>query len=188
MTEKIFTTSYNDQACELITSLVQVLAPTEVIEIGSQQGRSSVAIAKGLVIGANFATADLFEPNYSSPPYLSTHADQQKVLENLDAAGLVCNYQVLRTNGLALAEKIGAVDLLHVDICNHRDNLLPILRAWGPKVKKMILLEGGIYNNWQRKYGFEPYRDSLNEFNDWSHVTITINEHNAITIMTRHQQ
>lgn len=190
---KIFTTSYSDQACNLITALVKSVRPTTAIEIGCQQGRSTVAIAAGLESTARLVSADLFEEKYDAPPYLETHASQEKALENLRASNPICEFEIRKQSDAQLASEIrGNVDLLHVDICNWFGNLEPILNRWQEKVNKMILLEGGMRagNSWQRKYGFKPWREILDGgvfFAHWDSCTIPFNDHNALTVMTRKQ-
>lgn len=185
---KIFTTSYDDLACGLITALVQNVRPKTVIEIGCQQGRSTVALAAGMQAGSKLISVDLFEEKYDAPPYLETHASLEKALENLRASNPACEFEVRKQDGVLLADEIeGNVDVLHVDVCNHERNLYPILQSWHEKVSKLIILEGGIYNKWQQRYGFASYRAMLREkwLAAWDAVTIPFNDHNSITVMAK---
>ena len=78
------------------------------------------------------------------------------------------------------------INLLHIDICNHAGNLFPILFQVRQYVKNTILLEGGVFNNWQKKCEFEPYKEKLvADYPDFEWVTLPFNDHNAITIGSR---
>lgn len=187
--QTIFSSSYKTpEVDELITSIVRVASPKKVVEIGAQQGKSTVLIAKGLESDAVIHTYDLFEKEYRSPPYLDTHANQQTVLDNLKAAGVCCSYTVNKGSGEDALLTHNDIDLLHIDICNHYHNVRPLLLLAVDKVKSTILLEGGIANNWQKKHDFRPYGPMLEEDwvkHAWTYATIPFNEHNAVTIMTR---
>lgn len=188
---EIFTTSYDETACELIAALIRAVDPMLVVEIGCQQGKSTTAIARGLRREARLIAVDRFEEKYEAPPYLETHASLEKTRENLASSGVTCQYEVRKQDGLVLADEIeGNIDALHIDVCNHLGNLEPILNRWQEKVGKLILLEGGTRtgNKWQNKYGFKPWREILDSGvypAHWDSITIPFNDHNALTVMTR---
>jgi catechol 2,3-dioxygenase-like lactoylglutathione lyase family enzyme len=187
--QEIFSSSYKSPEVDsFITSFVATISPNKVVEIGAQQGKSTVLIAKGLDKTAEIYTYDLFEKSYDSPPYLDTHADKEIVISNLKTAKVKCGFSVNKARGEEALKQHDKIDLLHIDICNHYDNLKPLLELAVDKVSKAILLEGGIENSWQKKYGFKPYDSLLQEdwiASKWSYITIPFNEHNAITILTK---
>jgi len=185
---KTFTSSYSIAQQSLITSLVQTVNPSFVLEIGTQQGSSSIALGKGMSSDSKLITYDLFEESYEDYPYFSTHANKKLAEQNLKKANLLCDWEVRKGNYKHfLLQEQEVVDILHVDICNHLGNLSPILRFCESKVTSMIILEGGGHNDWQRKHKFVPYKSSLNQnyLCNWEHVTIYEGSHRAITIMSR---
>lgn len=184
----IFSTSYQPDVCDFITTFVRVVNPGSVIEIGAQQGRSAVAITKGMTEGSTFDTFDLFEDSYRGPPYLPTHASKVLVKRNLCYADVRCQWGVWQgDHKLALEKVTTPIDFLHLDICNHKENVEPILRDFHKLVMKAMVLEGGIYNRWQKEYNYKPWHLLLKEkwLEDWSHITLSFNNHNAITIMVK---
>lgn len=193
-TKKIFTTSYDCKAAEdLISSFVACINPVQALEIGTQQGKSAVLIAKAMKRDTYFTSCDLFQSHYDTPPYKETHADQRIAGANMMTAEPECKWQILMCNGMQMLQGDKVYDLLHIDICNHYDNLKDILPLAFRKVTKGIILEGGIYNRWQRKYKFRPYNDLLSmieipEYIHWRHITIPFNDHNAVTLLTRNSQ
>lgn len=175
----IFTTSYKSEGMEeLLTALVKTVGAKTAIEFGTQQGHSAILLAKG---GARVKTYDLFEEKYNAEPFKETHANLLKALKNTEKY----NIQVYQKD----VNKVKPVkcDVLHIDICNHRDNVYPLLENWQSKVKKMIILEGGVYNKWQKKYKFETYLPALDVeiMSKWHFLTIKGENGYAITILTR---
>lgn len=157
----IFTTSYKTNGMEdLLTALTKIANPKIAVELGVQQGASAIAIGKGLDKGDLYAY-DLFEPTYQEPPFGSTHADAEIALQNIATARLLDKVNICVGDAFNTHKDFGKVDLLHVDICNHYDNILKILKKWYRKVNKFILLEGGVYNHWQKKCHFKPYNTVL---------------------------
>lgn len=191
----IFTSSYSTPGMtEYFIAFVESIDPASVIEIGTQQGFSSALLLQGMQEGTVY-TYDLFETKYPEPPYLDTHSNMEVVEENVKeflTDNLTC--KVYKGDYLDAFDRhidicgvgYAPVDLLHIDICNHYDNLAPILEKLSPFVQKGIILEGGGYNNWQKKYSYLPYAPLLEEMSgEWNHETVSFNEHNAITTMTR---
>ena len=186
--ELAFSTSYtSSELGDFITSFVRLINPKKVVEIGCQQGMSSILIGRGLGSSSQIHTYDLFSEVYSNPPYKETHADQMIAWRNIQKANLDCRVDVYKGTGFDAFKKHSEIDLLHIDICNHYDNLKPLLEIGLSKVKKAIILEGGIFNQWQKKHGFTPYYKIFEEelFSNWTYITIPENDHNAITILTR---
>ena len=174
----MFTTSYKSPGMgELITALVKSVGAKKIIELGTQQGHSAVLLAKGIT--GVVKTYDTFETNYSNPPFKQTHADMLTALNNVKGY----NVQVFMKD--AFDVKPVKCDVLHIDICNHHHNVGRLLDSWASKVTKMIILEGGVYNKWQKKYGFLPYLCCLDVMRDWTYTVIRGEGDYAVTIMTR---
>lgn len=175
----MFTTSYKSEGMDhLLTALVRTVNPSKVIEFGTQQGHSAVLLAKGMKRGV-VKTYDIFESNYPNPPHKETHADMLKALHNVEGY----NIEVYAKDVFEV--KPVRCDVLHIDICNHQKNVYPLLHNWQDKVSKMIILEGGVLNKWQKKYGFKPFVLPLRYFKDWRSVIIKGENGYAITILTR---
>lgn len=189
-----FSSSYETAGmADLITMLVRQINPVDVLEIGTQQGGSAQIIAEAMTPGGILTTCDLFEPKYRDPPYGDTHCSEKKARENLAPYRDKVHIAVLTAGYPSLLRYLHdyTVDLLHVDICNHYDNLRPILHDIVGNnaiyVRKMIILEGGIHNRWQKECGFDSYAPLLQEpwMYAWEHATIAFNDHNAITVLWR---
>jgi len=180
-------TSYNEDQLGFITSLVKVIDPKTVFEIGAQQGHSAIALGMGMWSNSKLVTCDRFEEKYPDPPYAATHASMAETIKNLEAAGLQCDWQVTKCPYQEELERFpeGKIDLIHIDICNHFDNIQPILEHIFNKEYriKLILLEGGVHNHWQKKHGFDCYTEAIEPFWD-RFITIPFDENHAITIVT----
>jgi len=180
----MFSTSYNAEQRSFITSLVRVLNPSYALEFGTQQGSSAIAIGKGMQKGSKLVTYDLFSPQYDKPPYSDTHASQELAFNNIAAAGLECDTEIRKGDqGDWFSSNKRGIDLLHIDICNHYDNVARIIGTLEGWINGVILLEGGIHNNWQKEHGFAPFTLLLSS---WQYITIPFNDHNAITIVSTH--
>lgn len=191
----IFSSSYSlPEAQGLITAFVRAINPKKAVEIGTQQGMSSILIGGAMQYGSQLITYDLFEDKYQGPPHLPTHANKEIAEQNIKKAGVADRVTVkMGSHREAFDNEIDiygvgytCIDLLHVDICNHYDNLKPILELLENFTSKAIILEGGIYNLWQMKHGYKPWAPLLHEVLDrWQHITVPFNEHNAVTLLTR---
>lgn len=184
----MFTSSYkSEEISNFITSFVKLIQPDIVVEIGCQQGYSAIVIGKGLPSTSIIYTYDIFEDKYLNFPYSATHSNYDLAISNILTSSLTCQVEVHKLAGDAALKNHDSIDLLHIDICNHYDNIRPLLMEALPKVKHAVLLEGGGYNRWQKKYNYKPYFTIFEESvcKDWDHITIQENEHNAITILTR---
>tara|TARA_Y100000310_G_scaffold241139_1_gene245048 strand:- start:4997 stop:5551 length:555 start_codon:yes stop_codon:yes gene_type:complete len=177
----VFSSSYNSDQREFITGLTRVLNPSYVLEFGTQQGSSAIALGKGMSAGSTLVTYDLFEPQYDKPPYGDTHSNWELAFNNIAAADLLCDVKVKKGSaGDWFDQDKRGIDLLHIDICNHYDNVSQILTPLHGWINGVILLEGGIENRWQKEHGFSSYLPLLPP---WKYITIPFNDHNAITIV-----
>lgn len=173
----MFTTSYKSPGMgELITALVRTVGAKTAIELGTQQGHSAVLLAKG---GASVKTYDLFEEKYQKEPFKETHADFKEAIKNTVMYDI--SVHKMDVNEVKPVE----CDVLHIDLCNHAGNVMPLLKKWKDKVSKMIILEGGIHNEWQRKYGFMPYQNELYRLDKWGATTFKGKYPYAVTVLTR---
>jgi len=191
-----FTSSYHEQCQrDLITSLVACVNPVVALEIGTQQGNSAIAIAKGMSNGSRLYTCDLFEETYRAEPHGPTHANYAAAVQNLKEAALGVPVEVLVGNhntGMKAALAHGDIDLVHIDVCNHLTSVAVILGDLlaVSQPTKCVILEGGIHNKWQKSCGFDSYRTFLETPEvsaGWTWSTIPFNSHNAITVMTSRQ-
>lgn len=185
----IFTTSYKNEGFKkIITGIVQVTNPQIAVELGTQQGASAILIGKALKDGKLF-TYDSFDEKYDNPPYAETHADLRQTLRSIKAAKLDnTKVEVTPYDAFRVADLYKSVDLLHIDICNHYDNIKKLLRQWYLKVNKVILIEGGGYNQWQKEYKFKPFYPLFTELfilNRYGCSVITLDDNYSLSILTR---
>lgn len=184
----ITTSKYEENGfADIISGLVKVYNPKVVIELGTQQGASAVIIGKALKDGLVY-TYDLFGSNYKQSPYLETHADLAATQDNIAKNNLTDKIIVLPLDATEVAERWDKVDMLHIDLCNHYDNVRPLLHQWYKKVKQLIILEGGGFNKWQKANAFIPFSFALHDrciYDYYNYVTIIKNEDYALTILIR---
>ena len=187
--DEVFTTSYISEGLTcLLTCLTMSVNPDISVELGTQQGSSAIMIAKGLRPGQKLITIDLFEEKYRLPPHGNTHAKMEIAIKNIHDAGLDSFVEVREGDALESYKNFDNVDLLHIDLCNHADNVYNILVKWVDKVRKMILIEGGNYNYWQKKIGFESFNKVLlMSFvkDNFNYCTIVGKHDHSLTILTR---
>ena len=184
----ITTSKYEENGfADIITGLVKVYDPKIVVELGTQRGASAIIIGKALKDGILW-TYDLFQEAYPLPPYSRTYADREEAEYYIGAQGLLGKVRVRIGDAFQIHKEFDEVDILHIDLCNHYDNIATILPHWRYKVKKVIILEGGGYNKWQRELGFSPFTPLLKRHfvtdNYWVSI-ITKNEDYALTILIR---
>ena len=185
-----FTTSYKaDGMLDLLMFLSKITNPLEIVELGVQQGSSAIALAKGMTDPQGQVYAyDLFEEKYQEPPYGNTHASKEIAQKNIDHSGLSNIITLFQTDAMDVWMHHDNVDILHIDLCNHFDNVFKVMEHWFDRVSKMIILEGGDYNHWQKQYGFKSYKPVLNLSyvrNLWDYTTIRGEQDYAVTVMTR---
>lgn len=164
------------------------------MEIGTQKGGSAILIGRGMKPGSILDCYDLFEEKYPQPPYAPTYASMEDTKQRIEEANLPCRVNVHKGDyndalkELCFEVAYVTVDLLHIDICNHLENLTPILKRMHRFVEKAIILEGGITNRWQVKYDYKSYIPLLQEpeiQQRWNYITVPFNRHNAVTLLTR---
>jgi len=185
----ITTSKYEENGFDLILSgLIKVYNPRDIVELGTQQGASAIILAQALSDEGHVFTHDLFLSNYDKPPYSDTHADLYAALDNISAAGLSNKITVIECEASLVADEWDEVDILHIDLCNHYDNVRPLLHQWYKKVNQLILLEGGGFNKWQKANAFIPFSHALYDLcvQDYYHsIILKKNEDYALTILIR---
>lgn len=186
----ITTSKYEENGfADIISGLIKVYDPKVAVELGTQQGASAAIIGRALNQGKLY-TYDLFGERYLAPPYACTHASKEIAKQYIHDCGLDDKVEIHDGDAFAVASMggFGAVRVLHIDLCNHYDNVKILLEQWRYKVTKCIILEGGTYNKWQREKGFKPFYPLLYRhfITDLYHVAIIKkNEDYALTILTR---
>lgn len=186
----IFTTSYNDEnISNIITSFVKLLNPKKTIEIGTQQGYSASLITKGMDYESEFITFDIFQDKYNNPPFAETHSNKELAKKNIANSNPLCKWDVRTGNHLdAFAVSKEGIDLLHIDICNHYDNLKPILSLFKDLIYKGMILEGGIKNHWQEKYNYRCWDSIMSYpwfFKRFQYITIPFGNNNSVTLVRK---
>lgn len=149
--------------------LTRTTKPLLIVELGTKAGYSAFHMAKALKENGKgeIHCYDLWEIyQYTSTPIKETEdnlkefiKDRIVTLNQRDVLGVDKNYE--------------SVDILHVDVGNHGEILDKVISHWLPKVKFLIILEGGSKErdqvDWMKKYSKVPIRDWLlknkNQFN-----------------------
>jgi hypothetical protein len=184
----ITTTKYEENGfADIIRGLVKVYDPGLVVELGTQQGASAIILGRYMTHGQLW-TYDTYMSDYEKPPYAQTQSSFEAAKHYIHWAGLDDRINVCFGDAYVVHFKFEEVDMLHIDLCNHYDNISAILPHWRYRVNKCIILEGGGYNKWQREHGFKPFTDYLYRHyitDNYDVVIIKKNEDYAITILTR---
>ena len=185
----ILSTSYKgDGFKEIITGIVKLFNPKIVVELGTQQGSSAILIGQALSDEAKLYTYDLFNETYDKPPYSRTSADLKATQKNILINNLTDKVVVRQRDALRAHKDFSTIDILHVDLCNHLQNVQEVLIHWHDKVNKAIILEGGVFNKWQREKDFAPFNRVLEMEMVKSKYDVLIlkkNEDYAITLLIR---
>lgn len=189
--KRIFSTSYHGSGFkELFTALVKLYNPETIVDLGTQQGRSAIWMAKAMKNG-HLYTYDTFQKRYSYPPHGKTWSSFSSTKINIANAKLTDKITIRRKNALQAYKDFDKVDILHSDFGNFYDTVLTILKQWHNKVNKLIILEGGIYNKWQRESNFKPFAKVLDmKFvaKDYDHVVINKDDHYSVTLLVRKEK
>lgn len=123
----------------LFYALARALRPAACVELGVYQGFSLLTTAAALRDNARGSIEgfDLFED------YEFRHESQDAASLNIRANGLDRWARTHKADALRAHERFDAVDWLHVDISNNGDTYRHVFAAWAPKVRGVMLLEGG---------------------------------------------
>ncbi|HEY4412963.1 MAG TPA: class I SAM-dependent methyltransferase [Gaiellaceae bacterium] len=119
-----------------------------MVEVGSYQGRSTLAIAEGLedVAGAELVTVDTFagDPEWSD---IATPEDTRAIFErNTAGIGFL---RVIQAESVTAAAQVRdtSIDWVFIDGLHDYRNVVADIRAWGPKMKRSGLMTG---HDWGR--------------------------------------
>jgi hypothetical protein len=182
------TSKYEENGfADILRGLVRVYDPGMVVELGTQQGASAIILAQAMTHGQLW-TFDSYLTEYDKPPYARTLASFAATKFNIKQAGLESRINVCYGDAYIAHLEFEEVDILHIDLCNHYDNLSVILPHWRYRVRQAIILEGGGYNKWQREHNFKPFypllqRHYVTDF--FTPIVIKKNEDYALTILVR---
>jgi len=133
-------------------ALIRVLRPACAVECGLFQGYS--LLSAGAALRDNRAGKidgyDLFE----AYPY--RHADREQLARQVTASGLDDVVHLHSRDADSVHTVCDSVDYLHVDVSNNGDTYRRVFAQWSPKVRQVILLEGGSVERdqveWMRRY------------------------------------
>lgn len=189
-------TSYSPRQLALIKAIVREMHPRPqlAVELGVQTGDSMLAIGHAMTSG-HLIGIDSFSTKYSLPPHGETHASIEEARSTVAALdGYDSNkttWEILQGDA---ADPIWddefkpkQIDFLHIDICNCKENLTPILGSWLDRVSDsgLVILEGGRYNRWQQEHGFSTYEYMLWRYVDWDFFYMPFDDNHGITLMRR---
>ena len=148
---------------QVIYDLVISLRPEKVIEVGTLEGYSAIAIGKALKeIGkGHLHVYDLFEE------YQYNHSTLDKVQKTIDENNLQ-DYITLHQGSLDdWLSKKEEFDLLHVDISNDGDTVETVLDAVDLSNGATCIFEGGSVERdnieWMVKYNKKPINPIVKE-------------------------
>lgn len=192
-------TSYSVPELKLLASLAESQKPKLIVELGAQKGVSAQYLMGVLEDGGRIEVIDLFESTYRLPPHGETHSDIDSVIQRLARCavykekvnGSTVDFEVHVGNAKDYANRFEdkSVDVLHIDICNCKENLLDVLPVWIPKIKRLGILEGGRSNSWQAKNGFAPYAALLQEYETTHSIcTIPFDKDHGLTLVIPKEQ
>lgn len=183
----ITTSKYEENGfADIIRGLVKVYDPKIIVELGTQQGASAIILGRHMTQGKLW-TFDTYLDDYDKPPYAHTQASFEAAKHYVHWAGLDHRINVCCGDAYGVHFDFEEVDILHIDLCNHYDNMSVILPHWRYRVKNCIILEGGGYNKWQREHGFKPFFPLLRRHFVTDNFDVSIikkNEDYALTILT----
>lgn len=176
----------------MLQEFIRTLRPKSVIEFGTQQGSSAIAIARALnsveeTRKVKVVTYDTFESNYVLPPHAPTGASLCTALDNVQHLGLQEQIQVKVADCNEVETK--PVDFIHIDICNHKKNIENLLWRWFVKercVLKGAAIEGFWSNTWTTKLGLEPWGFAWKELSvhlDYDLLYIPLSEGQGISLI-----
>lgn len=118
-------------------SLIRVYQPEKVVELGTEAGFSAYHIARGLKANGRgtLDCYDLWEKDEFSSVPKSVAKENLKDFKDIVSLNL--------SEAVGVDKIYGTVDILHVDINNHGENLEKIIPLWIDKIRQFIIIEGG---------------------------------------------
>jgi hypothetical protein len=169
--------SYKENGYQyLFYSLVRLLKPEKIIEIGVLQGFSLLSMACGLKDNDNGSIEgyDLFD-NYEFK-----NDRMVNVLSRIANSNLQKFASVYQCDAYKVLEKVKCTDILHIDISNTGDVIERMFSSWKDKLTDIIIFEGGGEErdnvNWMREYNKFPLVPILKKleqlYDDWEFITL----------------
>lgn len=163
-------TSYTTQQLDILRHAAADKSNKLIVELGVQQGNTMAVMAAAMPKPCTIYGIDTFESNYTLPPYKATHADWDVAHTTIRNAipNRTYDYTLFKDDAISAAKLYvdSSIDLLHIDLCNHADNISKVLPVWLPKVKPggMVILEGGTKTQWQEDNNFLPFGPILENY------------------------
>ncbi len=146
---------------DIFYSLVRVLKPKIIVELGTKAGYSAYYMAKALR-NNGFGAIDCYD---LWELYEFTSCPLEKTKKNISEFADIISLKKQDVENVH--EKYNSVDILHIDLGNHGDMLDEILIPWISKVKKLIIIEGGSKERdnveWMKKYNKKSINEWLNK-------------------------
>jgi len=148
---------------QLFYALARALRPSSCVELGVYRGFSLLATAAALRDngGGSIEGFDLFDE------YPYRHETFANASRNLRDCGLAAHARIHKADALEVHKRFAAVDWLHVDLSNDGDTYRRIFAEWAPKVRRVMLLEGGSPERdrvqWMTQFGKAPIVPALAE-------------------------
>ncbi len=143
-------------------ALVRTYQPEKIVELGTKAGYSAYHMARGLRENGKgtLDCYDLWETYQYNSVKKSVAESNVKEFQDIVSLDL--------RDVLGVKEKYDAVDILHIDISNDGKILDELIPKWLPKVRQMIVIEGGSAERdaveWMTKYNKIPIQKWLNDF------------------------
>jgi hypothetical protein len=156
-------------------SIVRLLKPGKIVEIGVLQGFSLLSMAFALRDNQEGAIEgyDLFD-NYEFKKDRMTN-----VLSRVEDSNLQEYASVFQCDAYKVLEKVKWADVLHVDISNNGDVIEKMFSSWEDQVSVVIFEGGGIERDrvpWMMKYGKKQLAPAIEKlavtFPAWTFLTL----------------
>ena len=154
---------------DLFYSLVKLVRPKKIVELGVKAGYSTYFMAKALkeIGSGNIDAYDLWEE------YQFHSCKKSEAEENLKEFNGIINLYQQDVTGIE--KNYENVDILHIDLGNHGEILDNVLLPWISKINSFVIIEGGSEErdkvDWIKKYNktplnewFEKNKDRIEKF------------------------
>ena len=162
----------------LFYSIVRLLRPKKIIEIGVLQGFSLLSMAHALRENGHGTIEgyDLFDD------YEFKKDRQENVESRISELELESYGNVFKQDAFEVYKEVSHTDILHVDISNNGEVVERMFSLWEKKVSNIIVFEGGAPDrdniHWMREYDkvpMVPVFEKLEQLHDhWEFITLGI--------------
>lgn len=151
----------------LFYSLVRILNPKTIVELGTKNGFSAFHMSRALKDNNSDGKIHCYDLWEKYPYHSCTMAEATENLKEFVDAGIA---KLELKDAIEVAKDYDFVDILHVDLSNKGEILEEVIPHWLLKVKSLIILEGGSIErdnvDWIKKYNKEPIREWLRKNKD----------------------